>query len=61
MLKKYYREAKKLVKSDISFSNSLGINSTPTFLWENVLVVSNIPSVLKLIKAYTGDGESYRK
>ncbi|MCD6134844.1 MAG: hypothetical protein J7J25_04975 [Candidatus Omnitrophica bacterium] len=52
MWRKYYQEGKELVKEDIKFADSLGVNSTPTFLWQNVFMSSDFSSLFSLIKAY---------
>jgi len=54
MWRKYYQEGEQLVKEDIKFADSLGVNSTPTFLWQNVFMSSNFSYLFPLIKAYLG-------
>jgi len=43
-------EGKNLLAENIKLANELGINASPTFMWENIYLISGLDNVIELLK-----------
>jgi len=44
------QKGKKLLAEDIKLADELGINASPTFMWENIYLISGLDNVMELLE-----------